>query len=53
VFDKRVLRRIFEPKRGEMTGDWRKLRNEEFHNLYCSPDVSVNKSEEDEKPAAW
>jgi hypothetical protein len=35
VFENRVLRRIFGPKRDEVTGDWRKLRNEELHNLYC------------------
>jgi hypothetical protein len=35
VFGNRVLRRIFEPKRGEVTGGWRKLNNEELHNL-CS-----------------
>jgi hypothetical protein len=34
VFEKRVLRRIFGPKRDEVTGDWRKLNNEELHNLY-------------------
>jgi hypothetical protein len=33
----RVLRRIFGPKRGEMTGGWGKLHNEELHNLYASP----------------
>jgi hypothetical protein len=38
VFENRVLRRIFGPKRGEVTGDWRKLHNEELHNLYSSPD---------------
>jgi hypothetical protein len=32
--DNRVLRRIFGPKRNEVTGDWRKLHNEELHNLY-------------------
>jgi hypothetical protein len=32
VFENRVLRRIFEPKRDEMMGDWRKLHNEELHN---------------------
>jgi hypothetical protein len=37
VFENRVLRRIFGPKRGEVTGDWRKLLNEELHNLYSSP----------------
>jgi hypothetical protein len=36
VFGNRVLRRIFEPKRDEVTGDWRKLHNEELHNLYSS-----------------
>jgi hypothetical protein len=32
-----LLRRIFEPKRDEVTGGWRKLHNEELHNLYSSP----------------
>jgi hypothetical protein len=36
VFGNRVLRRIFTPQRDEMTGDWRKLHNEELHNLYSS-----------------
>jgi hypothetical protein len=39
VFEKRVLSRIFGPKRGEVTGDWRKLHNEELHNLYSSPSI--------------
>jgi hypothetical protein len=30
---------IFEPKRGEVTGEWRKLHNEEFHDLYPSPSI--------------
>jgi hypothetical protein len=34
VFEDRVLKRIFGPKRNEMVGDWRKLHNEERHNLY-------------------
>jgi hypothetical protein len=34
VFENRVLRRIFEPKRDEVTGKRRKLRNEELHDLY-------------------
>jgi hypothetical protein len=33
------LRRIFIPKRDEVTGDWRKLQNEELHNLYSSPNI--------------
>jgi hypothetical protein len=37
MFENRVLRRIFGPKRDEVTGDWRKLHNEELHNLYSSP----------------
>jgi hypothetical protein len=39
VFENRVLRRIFGPKRDEVTGDWRKLHNEELHNLYSCPNV--------------
>jgi hypothetical protein len=39
VFEKRVLRRIFGPKRDDMTGDWRKLHNEELQNLYFSPTI--------------
>jgi hypothetical protein len=34
-----VLRRIFGPKRDEVTGEWRKLHNGELHNLYSSPDI--------------
>jgi hypothetical protein len=37
VFENRVLRRIFGPKRDGVTGGWRKLHNEELHNLYSSP----------------
>jgi hypothetical protein len=37
VFEKRVLRRIFGPKRVEVAGGWRKLHNEELHSLYSSP----------------
>jgi hypothetical protein len=36
VFENRVLRGIFGPKRDEVRGDWRKLHNEELHNLYSS-----------------
>jgi hypothetical protein len=39
VFENRVLRRIFEPKRDEVTGEWRKLHNKELHNLYSSPSI--------------
>ena len=37
VFEKRVLRRVFGPKRDEVTGEWRRLHNEELSDLYCSP----------------
>jgi hypothetical protein len=39
VFENRVLRRIFDPKRDDVTGDWRKLLNDELHNLYSSPNI--------------
>jgi hypothetical protein len=39
VFENRVLKKIFGPKRDEVTRDWRKLCNEELHNLYCSPNI--------------
>jgi hypothetical protein len=39
VFENRVLRRIFGPKRDEVTRGWRKLHNEEPHNLYSSPSI--------------
>jgi hypothetical protein len=39
VFENRVLRRILGPKRDDVTVDWRKLHNEELHNLYSSPNI--------------
>ena len=39
LFENRVLRRIFGPKRNEVTGEWRKLHNEELNDLYCSPNI--------------
>jgi hypothetical protein len=39
MFENRVLKRIFGPKRDEVTGGWRKLHNEELHNLYSSPSI--------------
>jgi hypothetical protein len=39
VFENRVLRRIFGPKRDEVTGEWRKLHNEELHDLYSSASI--------------
>ena len=38
-FENRVLRGIFWPKRDEVTGEWRKLHNEELNDLYCSPNI--------------
>jgi hypothetical protein len=39
VFENRMLRRIFGPKRDEVIGGWRKLQYEELHNLYSSPSI--------------
>jgi len=39
VFENRVLRRVFEPKRDKVTGEWRKLRNEELRDLYSLPNI--------------
>ena len=39
VLENRVLRRIFGPKRDKVTGEWRKLHNEELNYLYCSPNI--------------
>jgi hypothetical protein len=44
VFENRVLRRIFGPRRDEVTGDWRRLHNEELNDLYSSPNIRVIKS---------
>jgi hypothetical protein len=41
VFENRVLRRIFGPKRDEVTGGWRKLHNEELHSFYSSPSIII------------
>jgi hypothetical protein len=40
VFENRVLRKIFGPKRDGVTGEWRKLRNEELRDLYSSPSIT-------------
>ena len=39
VFENRVLRRIFGANRDEVTGEWRKLHNEELTDLHCSPNI--------------
>jgi len=39
VFENRVLRRIFGPKRDEVTGEWIKVHNEELNDLYFSPSI--------------
>jgi hypothetical protein len=42
VFESRVLRRVFGSKRQGVTGNWRKLRKEEPHDLYCSQNATYN-----------
>jgi hypothetical protein len=41
VFENRVLRRIFDSKKVEVTGGWRKLHNAELHNLYSLPTIII------------
>jgi hypothetical protein len=49
LFENKVLRRIFGPKRDEITGDWRKLHNEELNDLYSSLNIiRVNKIDKNE-----
>jgi hypothetical protein len=47
VFENRVLRRVFRPKRDEVTGEWRKLHNEELNDLYSLSNIVrvVNRDE--------
>ena len=52
VFENRVLRRVFGPKRDEVTGEWRKLHNEELNNLYSSPNAG-GKIETNEMWRVW
>ena len=52
VFENRVLRRIFGPKRDGVTGEWRKLHNEELNDLYSSPSIVRVKIEKNEMGGA-
>jgi len=39
MFENMMLRRIFGPRKDEVTGEWRRLHNEELNDLYCSPNI--------------
>ena len=53
VLENRPLKRIFEPKRDEVAGEWRKLHNEELNDLYCLPNIfRAVKSEKNEMGGA-
>jgi len=39
VFENMVLRRIFGPRKDEVTGEWRRLHSEELNDMYCSPNI--------------
>jgi hypothetical protein len=45
VFENRVLRGIFGPKRDEVTEEWRKLHSDELHSVYSSPDIIIRQIE--------
>ena len=54
VFENMVLRRIFGPRRAEVTGEWKRLHNEELNDLYSSPNiVRVIKSKIEKNEMGW
>jgi hypothetical protein len=53
MFKNKVPRKIFGPKKDYVTGSWRKLHNEELHNLYSSPNIRMIKIKEYEIGGAW
>jgi len=48
VFENMVLRRIFRPKRDEITWEWRKVHSEELNDLYSSPNILCDQAEKNE-----
>jgi hypothetical protein len=53
VFENRVLRRMFGPKRDEVTGEWRRLHNEELNDLYSSPSIIRDEIKKNEMGGAY
>jgi hypothetical protein len=53
VFNNRVLTAISGHEKNEITGDWRKLHNEELHDLYSLPDIIGNETEKDDTGKAY
>ena len=48
MFENKVLRRIFGPNRDEVTGKWKRLHNEAFHNLYSSSNIGFGRANEED-----
>ena len=52
VFENRIMKKLFGPKRDEVTGEWKRLYNEELTDLYCSPNIRLMTSRMTDKHVA-